>query len=479
MMPGPSDAHGEVRLAVAKRVVVVDDDADVRRLLEAAFAAPEFDARTFADPRDALMKLHDIAPDLIVCDVLMQEMDGRTFLQVVKRSQALRDVPFIFLSGIQSTEQIVQSLESGADDFVTKPFELRRLVAKIRAMLRMADRRASGTGPTRLEGPLTPAGALPLLKFCEDSRLTGRLVVHSNGGERWADFRGGDLFQAGGSPEVAGEDPLGALLATEGGTYRIEQRPLDADALLALEARSGGSGTGVAVAGSGAVALPPGRTSTVDANGETVQIQTEGENKPTFTITTVVIRDGQVVRKSERSWDHPLQREDDLARARADIDRQHELLVETAAGPAPGGPAASATAAPIDPDRAAALMAWTLSFVAEAAQGYLGAVTTVALLRKVQRRLASENPAVGQFEVSANGRVVFNVEAPPAVTQQTIDGMAGWAAGFLAEAKLKVEREGGLSMRRVTHVIESELDRVGFYSAFESAHRAARSPRAS
>jgi len=466
-----------VRLAVAKRVVVVDDDADVRRLLETALAAPEFDTRAFADPRDALMKLHDIAPDLIVCDVLMQEMDGRMFLQVVKRSDALRDVPFIFVSGIQSSEQIVQSLESGADDFVTKPFELRRLMAKIQTILRMADRRASGARPTRLEGPLSPAGALPLLKFCEDSRLTGRLVVQAHGTERWADFRGGDLVQAGGSAEAPGEDPLGALLATEAGTYRIEQRPLDADALLALEARAGASGGAAAMTGTGAVAAPPGRASVVEAAGEPIHVQTEAANKPTFTITTLVARGGQVVRKTERSWDHPLQREDDLPRARADIDRQHELLLETAAELA-SGTAGSATVGPIDPERAAALMAWTLSFVAEAAQGHLGAVTTVALLRKVQRRLAPENPAVGQFEVAANGRVVFNVEAPPAVTQQTIDGMAGWAAGFLAEAKLKVEREGGLSMRRVTHVIEGELDRVGFYSAFESAHRAARSARA-
>src|SRR5215475_12576917 len=63
------DHAGSLRggaVAVAKRVVVVDDDADVRRLLEAALAPPEFDTRAFADPRDALMKLHDIAPDLIV-----------------------------------------------------------------------------------------------------------------------------------------------------------------------------------------------------------------------------------------------------------------------------------------------------------------------------------------------------------------------------------------------------------------------------
>src|SRR5262249_31290993 len=83
-----------------------------------------------------------------------------------------------------------------------------------------------------------------------------------------------------------------------------------AGALLALEARAGAPGTAAPVAGSGAVAPPPGRVSVVEAAGESIQVQTEAENKPTFTITTVVTRGGQAVRKTERSWDHPLQRED-------------------------------------------------------------------------------------------------------------------------------------------------------------------------
>jgi CheY-like chemotaxis protein len=469
-------------LASPKRIVVVDDDADIRRLLQTVLAAPEFETCAFADPRDALMKLHDIAPDLIVCDVMMREMDGRTFLQVVKRSEALRSVPFIFLSGIQSSDQIVQSLDSGADDFVTKPFELRRLVAKIRATVRMAERRAVAPGPDLLEGAVSPAGTLPLLKFCEDSRLTGRLMVESKGAVRWAEFRGGELFQAGGAPDSSGEDALGALLATEGGAYRIEQKPLDADALREIQTRAGAPAAACvdapAPGGSGELPLvvPGGRLSEVETGSEKIQVQTEAENKPAFTITTIVARGGQVIRKTERSWDHPLQRRDDIGRARSDIDRQHQLVLETLSDFAPHSGPAPAGQAPIDPDRAASLMAWTLSFVAEAAQGHLGAVTTLALLRKVQRRLAAENPVVGQFEVAENGRVVFNLQAPPAVTQQTIEGMASWAAGFLTEAKLKVERAGGLSMRSVTHVIESELDRVGFYSAFEAAHRAARAP---
>jgi CheY-like chemotaxis protein len=470
-------------LALPKRIVVVDDDADIRRLLQTALAAPEFETHAFADPRDALMKLHDITPDLIVCDVMMREMDGRTFLQVVKRSQALRDVPFIFLSGIQSSDQIVQSLDSGADDFVTKPFELRRLVAKIRATVRLVERRATAPGPAHLEGAVTAAGTLPLLKFCEDSRLTGRLLVESGGTAHWAEFRGGELVQAGGSPGASSEDPLGTLLAIEGGTYRIEQKPLNAEALREIESRAhavfpGPAASPAASASSDAsLAIPAGRLSMVDTGGEKIQIQTEAENKPVFTITTIVARGDHVIRKTEKTWDHPLQRRDDLGRARSDIDRQHQLVLETLSDFAPDGGPRAASPGPIDPGRAASLMAWTLAFVAEAAQGYLGAVTTVALLRKVQRRLAAENPVVGQFEVAENGRVVFNMQAPPPVTQQTIDGMAGWAAGFLAEAKLKVERTGGLSIRRVTHVIEGELDRVGFYSAFEAAHRAARAPR--
>ena len=443
-----------------KRIVVVDDEPLVRLLLERALGPPEFETIAFAAPKDALIKLHEIGPDLIVCDIAMPEMDGRAFLQVVKRSAQLRDVPFIFLSGIRSNDEIVAALEGGADDFVSKPFEVRRLVAKVRATLRMADRR--GGGPAALSGPLSPGGSLPLLKFCEDSRLTGRLTLETAGGGRWAEFLGGELLTAG--PAQPGQDPLDALLAVQGGSYRIEQKALDPAVLREAERRTLEE-TSARTAPEGVPAVPGGRLSMAEVDGEKLQVQTEADNRPDLTITTVVIRGGQVIRKTERSWNHPLQRREDVDLARAQIDRQHQLVLETLRDV----PAAEAPSAAPDPAKAASLMAWALSFIVEAARGYLGGVTAVVLLRRTHKRLSAQHPALLHFQAGENGRVTSELRGP-AAARELVEAVALWAAAFLAETGLKVEKTGGLSMRRVTRMIEGELERAGFYAAFEAAY---------
>jgi CheY-like chemotaxis protein len=451
---------------VPKRIVVVDDEPLVRLLLERTLCPPEFETISFAAPKDALIKLHEIGPDLIVCDIAMPEMDGRAFLQIVKRSAQLRDVPFIFLSGIRSNDEIVAALEGGADDFVSKPFEVRRLVAKVRATLRMADRRTGG--PAALSGPLSAAGSLPLLKFCEDSRLTGRLTLETAGGARWAEFLGGELLTAG--PAQPGEDPLDALLAVQGGSYRIEQKPLDPAVLREAERRTlEETAPSAPAVPEGAPAVPGGRLSMAEVDGEKLQVQTEADNRPDLTITTVVIRGGQVIRKTERSWNHPLQRREDVDLARTQIDRQHQLVLETLRDvPAAEAPSAAPDPAP-DPAKAASLMAWALSFIVEAARGYLGGVTAVVLLRRTHKRLSAEHPALLHFQAGENGRITSELRGP-AGARELVEGVALWAAAFLAETGLKVEKTGGLSMRRVTRMIEAELERAGFYAAFDAAY---------
>jgi hypothetical protein len=202
-----------------------------------------------------------------------------------------------------------------------------------------------------------------------------------------------------------------------------------------------------------------------EVDGEKLQVQTEADNRPDFTITTVVIRGGQVIRKTERSWDHPLQRREDVDLARAQIDRQHQLVLETLRDV----PAAEAPSAGPDPAKAASLMAWALSFIVEAARGYLGGVTAVALLRRTHKRLSAEHPVLRPFQAGENGRVTSELQGP-ADARELVEATALWAAAFLAETGLKVEKTGGLSMRRVTRMIEGELEGAGFYSAFDAAY---------
>ncbi|MBI3932704.1 MAG: response regulator transcription factor [Acidobacteria bacterium] len=453
-----------------KRIVVVDDEARIRRLVAEVLRAPDFEVTTFADARDALARLPETRPDLIICDVLMPEMDGRGFLKLVKETQDFRDVPFIFLSGIRSNEEIADTLEAGADDFVGKPFHPRRLVAKVQATLRMSARLASVERPQdALAGTVGEAGTLPLLKFCEDSRLTGRLSVESGPEGRWAEFVGGELIKAGGGSGA--EDALDALLAVGGGSYRIEQRRLDPRALEEVERRVKEGRTDTApLPPSDVPLIPGGRLSKIEVRGQSVEVQTEGENRPNFTVTTVIARSGQVLRKIETSWQHPLLRTEDQELARVQIDRQHDRVVATIreltleATPRKGTPQERQV---VD----GSILAWAASFVAEQARDALGSVMTVALLRRTHRRLAREHESLRSFRVSEDGRVLLDAPGGPAVARHAVAAVAAWTAAFVAEASSIVERIGALKVRQATRMMEADLDQMGFYAAFEQATR--------
>ena len=434
-----------------RRIVVVDDERGVVDVLTHAFAPPDFELHAFADAREALFKLHDLGPELILADLHMPDMDGRAFLKVVKRSQELLDVPFVFLSGLQSNEQIVELYRDGADDFVGKPFHVGRLVAKVRALLRMADRRRDA-----LTGPIGPDGPLPLLKFCEDSRLTGRLLVSTRFERRWAEYVGGDIVQAGGEPANV-DDPLDALLAVRAGSYRIEQKRLERGTLGADRATVPQA---VAVVDDGLiVTLPAGRLSQVDVRGRSFQVQTEAENKPFFTVTTVIARAGQVIRKIENAWQHPLQRREDQELARGQIDRQHDRVVATLADLAtPPAPVASA---PVDGE----LLAWAASFLGEQVRDHAGAVMTAALLRRTHRELVPRFATLKAFRVSEDGRVSLDARKAPAVTAEAVPAVAAWCLAFLREGVLLVPKLAGLKVRLATRMMEAELEKAGFYDA--------------
>jgi CheY-like chemotaxis protein len=446
-----------------RRIIVIDDEQDIRDLLSQAICPPEFECHLFADGGAALVKMHEIQPDLIVCDIVMPGMDGKTFLKQVRRSRDLADVPFIFLSGTQDDEQVAAVLDVGADDFIDKPFHVGRLMAKIRATLRMVERRRRDA----LYGDVTSAGTLPLLKFCEDSRLTGRLTVSTETCRRFADFLGGEMVKAGAEP-AGDQDPLDALLATDTGAYRIEQRPLDPAAIREAETqyapppRVPEPAAGEAAPAPG-IPIPAGCLDRVEVRGQVIAIETEGRNRPNFGVTTVVMRGGQVLRKIESGWQYPLNRREDTALARAQIARQHDRVVaeladlEALAPEAPAGDAVDAS-----------LLAWAVSFVAEQARHHLGAVMTVALLRRTHRAVHKERAVLRSFKVGEDGRVAPAPDAPP-VTAEGVRAVALWLSAFLQAASEIVAKVANLRVRAVTHLLEGDLERCGFYRELEKA----------
>ena len=115
-------------------VLLVDDDAPIRRMLERTLAAEGYDVTAVADGGSALARIERRMPDVIVLDVAMPGLDG---LSVTRRVRAKGlPVPILLLTARDAVEERVAGLDAGADDYLVKPFEVSELTARLRALLR-------------------------------------------------------------------------------------------------------------------------------------------------------------------------------------------------------------------------------------------------------------------------------------------------------------------------------------------------------
>jgi two-component system OmpR family response regulator len=116
------------------RLLVVDDEPNIVDLLAASLRFAGFDVATARDGSEALRVAEDYRPDLLVLDVMMPGVDGFTVVRRL-RQQGMR-APVVFLTAKDATEDKITGLTLGGDDYVTKPFSLEEVVARIRAVLR-------------------------------------------------------------------------------------------------------------------------------------------------------------------------------------------------------------------------------------------------------------------------------------------------------------------------------------------------------
>lgn len=126
-------------LVTQGRVLVVDDDASLAEMLSIVLRQEGFDARVVTRGDLALSAFHDFRPDVVLLDLMLPGKDG---IDVCKDIRAESGVPIVMLTARGDTVDVVVGLESGADDYVVKPFKPKELVARIRARVRRNDRGA-------------------------------------------------------------------------------------------------------------------------------------------------------------------------------------------------------------------------------------------------------------------------------------------------------------------------------------------------
>jgi PAS domain S-box-containing protein len=119
------------------RVLIADDNADMRLYLT-RLLAERFEVEAVANGRAALEAIRQGAPDLVLCDVMMPELDGFGLLRELRAQAATRTLPFILLSARAGEESRVEGLDAGADDYLVKPFSARELIARVQTHLQLA-----------------------------------------------------------------------------------------------------------------------------------------------------------------------------------------------------------------------------------------------------------------------------------------------------------------------------------------------------
>jgi two-component system alkaline phosphatase synthesis response regulator PhoP len=134
------------------RILVVDDDKEIVRLVRSYLERAGFNVVTAYDGETALHSLRRERPDLIVLDLMLPDRDGWDLTRLIRTDKTLADTPIIMLTARVDDSDKIVGLEIGADDYITKPFNPREVVARVRALLRRSQRGgASSTAPQTLQ----------------------------------------------------------------------------------------------------------------------------------------------------------------------------------------------------------------------------------------------------------------------------------------------------------------------------------------
>ena len=144
---------------MAKRILVVDDELDLRDILQCNLEVAGYEVSTAASAEEALTMM-DAKPDLLLLDVMMGGMSGFALAEKLRKEYA-SEVPIIFLTARDTEDDLLKGFDVGADDYISKPFSLQEVLARVKAILRRVNHAEEATNKANIE----------LLKLDEERKM--------------------------------------------------------------------------------------------------------------------------------------------------------------------------------------------------------------------------------------------------------------------------------------------------------------------
>lgn len=133
------------------RILVLDDEPDVTELLEYKLEQEGYRVEVLNDPLEFVAKVRDYEPDLMVLDIMMPELNGLQLCRIARSDPSMKDIPIIFLTARGEAEDRVKGLETGADDYLSKPFNTKELLLRIANILNRGGPSVEPSGQSRIE----------------------------------------------------------------------------------------------------------------------------------------------------------------------------------------------------------------------------------------------------------------------------------------------------------------------------------------
>jgi CheY-like chemotaxis protein len=177
-----------------------------------------------SDGADALLKVIDNPPDVILCDYKMPGLDGRQLFEKLRSREATRHIPFLFMASRADTEERLRPLVDGVEDFITKPFlirDLARITKKVVDRLHLEKLQKRAKRPGVIQGRLEEMSMIDLMQSLEMGQKSCRLVVHHDGEQ-------GELYFAGGQcrdakiGKLEGDDAVYRVVLWTAGDFEID-----------------------------------------------------------------------------------------------------------------------------------------------------------------------------------------------------------------------------------------------------------------
>jgi two-component system phosphate regulon response regulator PhoB len=134
-----------------KRILVLDDEPDVTELLEYKLAQENYKVEVLNDPLEFVSKVREFEPDLMILDIMMPELNGLQLCRIARSDPTMKDIPIIFLTARGEAEDRVKGLETGADDYVCKPFNTKELLLRVSNILGRGQRERAPATSMRIE----------------------------------------------------------------------------------------------------------------------------------------------------------------------------------------------------------------------------------------------------------------------------------------------------------------------------------------